>query len=154
MVWGCFGNNKPGHLIKIDGKLNKEGYLKILQEIAIPSGMNLIGRCFIFQQDNDPKHSSKLYKGFLEQKRNEEILQIMKWPSQSPDLSPIELVWAELDRKVKNRCPSSSSQMWEYLQSEWQSLDSEYFGKLFKRMSKICEQVIKNKCGHFDEAKI
>lgn len=88
------------------------------------------------------------------QKRCEKVLKIMKWPSQSPDLSLIELVWDELDRKVKNRCPSSSAQLWEYLQSEWKSLDSEYFSKLIKRMSKICEQVIKNKGGHFDEAKI
>ncbi|CAH2088795.1 unnamed protein product [Euphydryas editha] len=27
----------------------------------------------------------------------------MQWPSQSPELSPIELVWDELDRRVKNR---------------------------------------------------
>lgn len=154
MVWGCFGNNKPGHLIKIDGKLNKEGYLKILQENAISSGMNLIELNFVFQQDNDPKHSSKLCQGFLQQKQNEKILQVMKWPSQSPDLSPIELVWDELDRRVKNRCPSSSAQLWQHLQSEWKSLDPEYFGKLIKRMSKICEEIIKNKGGHFDEAKI
>lgn len=154
MVWGCFGNNKPGHLIKITGKLNKEGYLKILQENAIPSGINVIGRNFVFQQDNDPKHSSKLCQEFLEQKRSQKVLQIMKWPSQSPDLSPIELVWDELDRKVKSRCPSSSAQLWEYLQSEWKSLESEYFNKLIIRMSKICELVIKNKGGHFDEAKI
>lgn len=59
MVWGCFGNNKPGHLIKITGKLNQEGYLKILEDNAIPSGINVIGRNFVFQQDNEPKHSSK-----------------------------------------------------------------------------------------------
>lgn len=59
MVWGCFGNNKPGNLIKITGKLNQEGYLKILEDNAIPSGINVIGRNFVFQQDNEPKHSSK-----------------------------------------------------------------------------------------------
>ena len=154
MVWGCFGNNKPGYLVRITGKLNKEGYLKILQDAAVPSGLNIIGREFIFQQDNDPKHSSKLCQNFLKQKSDEKILKIMQWPSQSPDLSPIELVWDELDRRVKNSSPTSSEHLWELLESEWNNLDEDYFKKLTNRMPRVCVEIIKAKGGHFDEAKV
>lgn len=154
MVWGCFGNSKPGNLVRITGKLNKEGYLKILQDSAIPSGLSLIGSGFIFQQDNDPKHSSKLCQNFLNKKKAENILNIMQWPSQSPDLSPIELVWDELDRRVKSRCPTSSEHLWQLLENEWNKLDKDYFKKLINRMPRICEKIIKEKGGHFDEAKI
>lgn len=69
MVWGCFSHAGVGQLIKIEGILKKEQYHSILQRHAIPSGIQLIGRGFIFQQDNDPKHTSKLCVHYLEQKK-------------------------------------------------------------------------------------
>lgn len=50
--------------VRIGGKLNREGYLKILQDSAIPSGLNFIVPQLIFQL-NDPKQSSKLFQTFL-----------------------------------------------------------------------------------------
>ena len=50
---------------KIEGTLNQHGYHSILQQHAIPSNLHLVGPSFIFQQDNDPKHTSRLCKGYL-----------------------------------------------------------------------------------------
>jgi hypothetical protein len=80
MVWGCFGGTAVGDLHKIDGKLVKEGYKAILQRHAIPSGLRIIGRGFVFQQDNDPKHSFKLCQKYLEQKERAGLLKVMLWP--------------------------------------------------------------------------
>lgn len=99
--------------VKIDGRLNKKGYLKIFQEDAITSGLNVVGPNFVFQQDNDPKHTSKLCQDFIKKNEREKVILIMEWPAQSPDLSPIE-VWDELDRRVKNRFPTNARQLWEY----------------------------------------
>jgi hypothetical protein len=66
MVWGCFSGCGTGDLVKINGIMKKEQYKQILQENAVPSGLNLIGHVFIFLQDNDPKHSSKLCRGHVE----------------------------------------------------------------------------------------
>lgn len=60
MVWDCLGGSKPGSLVKIEGILKKEGYLKILHEDSIPSGLNILGPNLVFQQNNDPKPSWKL----------------------------------------------------------------------------------------------
>ena len=49
-------------------KMVKEDYHKILQYYAIPDGIRLIGKKFHFQEDNDPKHSSALCRGYLESK--------------------------------------------------------------------------------------
>jgi transposase len=45
---------------------------------------------FIFQQDNDPKHTSKLAKRFFEEKN----IELLPWAPQSPDLNPIENLWS------------------------------------------------------------
>ncbi|KAF0046089.1 hypothetical protein F2P81_002618 [Scophthalmus maximus] len=65
MVWGCFAGDTVGDLFKIEGILNQHGYHSILQRHAIPFGLRVVGTSFIFQQDNDPKHTSRLCKGYL-----------------------------------------------------------------------------------------
>jgi len=60
MLWGCFSGHGTGDLLKIDGIMKKEDYKKILVRYAIFSGRRVIGHGFVFQQDNDPKHSSRL----------------------------------------------------------------------------------------------
>jgi transposase len=40
----------------------------------------------------------------------------MIWPPQSPNLNPIEMVWDELDRRVKEEQPTSAQHMFELLQ--------------------------------------
>ncbi|CAJ0946454.1 unnamed protein product [Ranitomeya imitator] len=71
---------------KIASILNQHGYHSILQRHAIPSGLRLVGPAFIFQQDNDPKHISRLCKGYLTKKESDGVLRQMTCPPQSPDL--------------------------------------------------------------------
>ena len=47
----------------------------------------------------------------------------MTWPPQSPELNPIEMVWDELDRRVKENQPTSAQ--WELLQDGWKNIPGE-----------------------------
>lgn len=152
MVWGCFSYDGVGQLKKIDGILTKESYHSILQRHAIRYGIQLIGRGFVFQQDNDPKHTSGLCKNYLQKKEDDGVLQVMIWPAQSPDVNPIELLWDELDRRVRDSRPTSLPGLWECLREAWQQIQLHSLHKLVERLPKICKALIKAKGGHFSES--
>lgn len=154
MVWGCFSHAGVGQLVKIEGIMKKEQYHNILQRHAIPSGINLIGRGFIFQQDNDPKHTSKLCASYLERKKEADHLDIMDWPPQSPDLNPIELLWEELDRRVRDLKPTSLPSLWDCLKQAWNNIQPQTLQKLVERMPRLCAAVIKAKGGHIQENRL
>ncbi|CAJ0951516.1 unnamed protein product [Ranitomeya imitator] len=145
MVWGCFAVDTVGDLFKIEGILNQHGYHSILQRHAIPSGLHLVGPSFIFQQDNDSKHTSRLCKGYLTKKEGDGVLRQMTWPPQSPDLNPSEMVWGDLDRRVNAKRPTSAKHLWELLQDCWKTIPGDYLLKLIKRIPRVCKAVIKAK---------
>ena len=123
-MWGCFAGDTVCDLFRIQGTLNQHGHHSILQRYAIPCGLGLVGR-FDFQQVNDPKHTSRLCKGYLTKKESDGVRHQMTWPPQLPDLNPIEMIWDELDRRVKEKQPTSAKHMRELLRACWKSIPGE-----------------------------
>jgi transposase len=58
----------------------------------------------------------------LTNKKSDGVLHKMTWPPQSPDLNPFEMVWDELDRRVKEKQPTSAQHKWESLQNCFKSI--------------------------------
>uniref|UniRef100_A0AAY5KG10 Transposase Tc1-like domain-containing protein n=1 Tax=Esox lucius TaxID=8010 RepID=A0AAY5KG10_ESOLU len=68
MFWGCFSAKGTGQL-HIKGTMNGAMYCQILGENLLPSARTLkMGRGWIFQHDNDPKHTAKATKEWLKKK--------------------------------------------------------------------------------------
>ena len=97
MVWGCFAQSGIGNFAQIEGIMMAEGYIDILCDNLEESLLKQdFGNNFISQQDNDPKHTAK--KTTVLFKSNK--AKLLEWPPQSPDLNPIENIWAYLDGNV------------------------------------------------------
>ena len=88
--------------------MNAAKYREILEDNLIQSARELrLGRRFIFQQDNDPKHTSKAtQKWFRDNEFN-----VLEWPSKSPDLNPIVYFVAGLEkgRSAPDHCATCQS---------------------------------------------
>ncbi|EFN82678.1 Transposable element Tcb1 transposase, partial [Harpegnathos saltator] len=65
MVWGSFPYNGVGPLVEITGNMDAIMYRDILTQHILPYATRNMSRSWIFQQDNDPKYSSKLIKEFF-----------------------------------------------------------------------------------------
>lgn len=141
-VWGCFATNGTGELHKIEGNMNAVMYHSILVHKMVPSAKKLFGdNEWVFQHDNDPKHTSKLVKNYLENKN----IVILKWPAQSPDLNPIENLWAYVKSKMQGYSPSNEDELFDLFKKEWNKIGIEYLNQLVNSMPRRCKAVIENK---------
>ena len=148
LVWGCFSGHGIGDLKRIDGRMDKEMYHQILIRHGVPSGLRLVGQGFVYQQDNDPKHTAKLCKTYFDKNEAEGMLQNLNWPPQSPDLNPIEHLWDILDRKLDKSIVTSQDTLWEQLQAIWQNISAETLKKLVISMPERIKAAIKAKGSH------
>jgi transposase len=148
MVWGCMSFYGVGNLVRIDGGLNAELYCNILQE-DLASSVEFYGgklENFIFQQDNDPKHTSKLVKKWIA----DNVVEVLDWPAQSPDLNPIEHLWEHMKRRLSGyeMAPTSMYSLWERLEKEWEAIPPSVCNELIESMPRRITAVLKARGGY------
>ncbi len=66
----------------------------------------------------------------------------MDWPSNSPDLNPIENLWAIVKRNVELRQPKNLSELERFLEEEWKNIPNSLLINLVDSMSQRCKEVI------------
>ncbi|KAG2460510.1 TC1A transposase, partial [Polypterus senegalus] len=142
MLWGYFSAAGTGRLVRIKGKMTGAMYRNILDENLLQTALDLrLGRRFIFQQDSDPKHTAKISKEWLQ----DNSVNVLEWPSQSPDLNPIEHLWRDLKMAVHRRFPSNLMELERFCKEEWAKLAKDRCAKLVASYSKRLEAVIADK---------
>jgi len=148
MVWGCMMWDGVGFACKIDGKMDGDLYVKILDE-DLRASVEFYDKSLddlIFQQDNDPKHTSKKAKTWF---KNNDI-KVLPWPAQSPDLNPIEHLWDHLKRRLGEyeRPPVGMMELWDRVEKEWGKIEAGVCQNLIESMPRRVAAVVKAKGGY------
>lgn len=148
MFWGCFGWDGTGHSCRIDGKMDADLYVEIIEDELCNSlyHWNYNADDVIFQQDNNPKHTSKKAKQCFKENK----IQVMEWPAQSPDLNPIEHLWDALKHTLATyrNAPSLMLEPWTRVQREWEALSEAECRNLVESMPNRVAVVLKAKGGY------
>ena len=100
----------------------------------------------IFQQDNDPKHTCRLVKNWVE----EQEFRTMVWPAKSPDLNLTEHLWSCLKRRLAEheKSPNGIHELWERVPVEWERIPVEECQELIESMPRRVQEVLKAKGGY------
>ena len=148
MMWECMCWNGTGQACKIDGKMDKYLYVQILENELMGTldeyGLNV--NDIVFQQDNDPKYTSKLARNWL----NDHGFDVMTWPAQSLDLNPIKHLLYYIKTKLREykTLLLSIHKLQERVQKKWDSIPAEVCQNLIKSMPRRVAAVIKAKRGY------
>ena len=143
-VWGAISNTGRSQLVWVQGNLTAAQYI---QDILQPHVLPLMGTPgAVFQQDNARPHTAHITVAYF----NNQNIRTLPWPSLSPDLSPIEHLWDELDRRlrVRNVPPATPDELFAVLQEDWETIPRQTIQHLIASMPRRCRAVIQANGGH------
>ena len=148
MLWGCMTWERVGFPCRIEGKMDADLYVLILEE-ELQQTLGFFDKSqedIIFQQDHDPKHTSRKAKKWFE----DHEFEVMVWPPQSPDLNPIEHLWFILKRRLAeySEPPKGILEFWEHIQVEWDKIEVAQCQELIESMPRRIREVIRAKGGY------
>lgn len=138
MVWAVIGVNYR-KIVRVPAtmKVNESVYTDLIG----PAMRDLRRRSMIFQQDNAPGHAAAVRRGWFAERK---VVALQDWPPYSPDLSPIETLWAMLARRVSERAPFGEDELWQFVEEEFAAVPEETVTRLvlsFERRLRVCRGV-------------
>ena len=143
-LWGCFCARGVGQAEIFVGSFDAVQYVDMLQYNLIQTARYFYPReHWWFQQDNAPQHTANISKRWF----HTHGVDLIDFPPYSPDLNPIENLWAILKQRVDKRLARTTDEVERVLKEEWEALDSHLLTNLAYSMPERCQSVIANK-GH------
>ena len=134
MIWGCFRGDEIGPLHIVENSMNGEQYTRILDSKLIRFYRS--NENSIFQDDSAPCHRCNLVQRWHE----DNGIRQLDWPTNSPDLNPIENLWSFVKRKLAAKRPYNKRTLIEAIVKVWNhEIPKELLLKLSDSMKKRIE---------------
>ena len=148
MVWAAFCEKGKTRMAFLSGKQNALKYTETLRDYLLPFVADNLTGSWIFQQDNASIHTAVVTKKWFEANN----IDVMPWPARSPDLNPIENLWAILAQRVygEGRQFNSVLELKECINREWEKIERHECYTLLRSMNKRCACVLERGGGSFD----
>ena len=146
-VWACFSWNGLGKIFLFKKNLNAIRLCKIYASALLPSARKWFGDSndhWVLQEDNDPKHQSK----FANEWRAKKKITRLPWPARSPDLNPVENIWAILKSNVRYHQPKNLKELASAIRKEWKNLSIEYAQNLVASVQRRIKDVLEKNGDH------
>lgn len=143
-VFGGIVGNELLPLYICRGGFTGKQYVNVLENIYWPASQeNFEARPFVLQQDNTPSHTSRIVRNYVETVPELERGWVYQ-PPNSPDLNPIENVWARLKRLLRDRDLPNRATLLQAVQETWQLIneDKEFLHSLTLSMPDRLQAVI------------
>ena len=141
MVWGGFSIKDLVGFHSFNIIMDGLYYVQILQDHLIRNARKQFGGRWRLQQDNDPKHRSRVAQQFM----SKEVPEMLNWPSNSPDVNPVENLWSIIKRRVEKRKPTNLQELDLFLHQEWAKTDMSILNHLVNSMKSRCLALIETK---------
>ena len=105
-----------------------------------------MGNRFIFQHDNAPPHVARKTKERLV----EEGVMVVSWPPYSPDLNPVENLWAIISSNVyrETACFENEDLVWKSVKRVSEAISNDTCSKLVKGLPDRVEAIARNNRGY------
>jgi transposase len=144
MVWAAIWTGGRSQLFVVQGSLTGLTYRHVLDDFVERNRARLPEH-WILQDDNAPPHRAAVVQEF---KENQGI-QSLPWPANSPDLNPIEHAWDCLGRGVRSRAqPANLRQLADLLAEQWDLIPQEFLDNLIRSMSSRVRAVLESRGGY------
>ena len=140
-VWAAFSSMGTFPLCVFTQNMDTTLYLKILEWHLLRQAEAFHEKRWYLVQDNDPKHTSRLAKRWMDEKMPNKLLD---WPSQSPDVNPIENIFGWLKYQLARSRPRTISELKAKLVNIWESLSPKFLEPYWKSMPKRCQMLLDN----------
>lgn len=142
-VWAAIGKKgKTKICILTQGEtIDKARYMQILEEYFLPAvKLFFPDNSFCLYQDNAPPHVAKDVRTWMK----DTIPNVIKAPPNSPDLNPIEMIWAILKQKVEKRNVNSIEELKVAIEEEWENIEQSKINHCIEHVEKRLKYVYEN----------
>lgn len=141
-VWGCFSYYGKGKLVFLpkNMRMDVDHYFTVISEELDECMQKCSAE--VFMHDGAHCHTATLINNWF---RFCNITVLKYWPNNSPDLNPMENLWAYIKCNLQNRDTSSIARLQANIQDIWDDIHPDYLQYMADSVPTRLEQVKTNR---------